>query len=105
MFVLAGAQNDLSLGRFGSRLARDLCAFTIIADGDARRVFELKQWTGPLHGFARDGDSESSVRAVDLVGPKVRLAGDEDSGRGFIRRGRARSSSPARRRTSLGKGK
>jgi hypothetical protein len=53
--VLAGARNDSSLGRSSSRLARDLCAFTNIAGGDARRVFELKRWTGPLHGFVREG--------------------------------------------------
>jgi hypothetical protein len=36
-------------------LALDIWAFTIITDGDARRVFELTQWTVPLHRFARDG--------------------------------------------------
>ncbi len=63
----------------------------------------LSQSSGPGRGTTvrGRGTGESGVRFAALAGPKVRLAGDGDSGAGLMRCGRARSSSPARPWTSL----
>ena len=73
------------------------------ASPNGMRDRALSQSSGPGRGTTvrGRGTGESGVPGVAVAGPKVRLAGDGDSGAGLIRCGRARSASPARRQTSL----